>query len=93
MSFKIPDLDLEYNFGLMKIIEEHGKNLRSINLLIANENGFPVNLQTSYVLEYISEGCPKLKSLTLGPDMWDLEIDRESLEELYKGHTLNWVWT
>ena len=63
MSFKITDL--EHNHGLMKIIKEQGKSLLDLKLLIANETGILSNLQTSYLLEYISAGCPKLKSLTL----------------------------
>ena len=46
----------------------------------------PRDLTTRHVLECISAGCPKLKSLTLDSNMWwNLEINRESLEELRKG--------
>ena len=45
----------------------------------------PGGLSTRHVLECISAGCPKLKSLTLDSNMWDLEINRKSLEELRKG--------
>ena len=45
----------------------------------------PGGVSTRHVLECISAGCPKLKSLTLDSNMWDLEINRKSLEELRKG--------
>ena len=46
----------------------------------------PGFLTTRHVLECISAGCPKLKSLTLDSNMrWNLERNRESLEELRKG--------
>ena len=62
----------------MKIIKEHGKNLYSINLWIDCLGNY-----LSFVLECISAGCPKLKSLTLGSNMWNLQINRENLEELH----------
>ena len=80
--------DLKHN-DLMKIIKEHGKNLYSINLWIdclGNYCNYPLTLQRlhlNFVLECISAGCPKLKSLTLGSNMWNLQINRENLEELH----------
>ena len=62
MSFKIPDL--EYNYKLMDTIMEHGKDLSSINLLIRNETG-PMEDFMKPVIDFFTEGCPKLKSLTL----------------------------
>ena len=63
VSIKISDL--EHNYGLIKRIKKYGKNLLSIKLVIANETGFHLNFQTTYVLKYIAKGCPKLRSLTL----------------------------
>ena len=97
----------------MKIIKEHGKNLYSINLWIdclGNYCNYPLTLQRlhlNFVLECISAGCPELKSLTLGSIMWNLQLNRENLEELhnsckelkdlklsnisFKRH-INWEW-
>ena len=77
--------DLEYN-DLLEIIKEHGKDICRINLLIGNQVpwwcwGRVTTMR--HALECISAGCPKLKSLTLDYNMWDLEIN--SLEELRKG--------
>jgi len=86
LEIEIGETDLEYN-GLMEIIKEHGKDICSINLLIGNlvplHGG--VTMKSRHVLECISAGCPKLKSLTLDSNMWDLEINRKSLKELRKG--------
>ena len=62
LSFKIPDL--EYNYKLMDTIMEHGKDLSSINLLIRNETG-PMEDFMKPVIDFFTEGCPKLKNLTL----------------------------
>ena len=62
MLFKIPDLD--YNYNLMDTILELGKNLCSINLLIASETGLRANYSKP-TIDFIIEGCPKLKNLTL----------------------------
>ena len=82
MSFKIPDL--HYNLRLMNIIKEYGKDLCSINLLI--------DAQLHPIIDYIIEGCPKLKTLTLeslrDSNFWfwrRIFIPMESLEALYKG--------
>ena len=81
LEIEIGETDLEYN-GLMEIIKEHGKDICSINLLIGNlvplHGG--VTMKSKHVLECISAGCPKLKSLTLDSNMWDLEINRKSLK-------------
>ena len=64
LSFTIPDL--EYNHKLMDIIKELGKDLRSINLLIADEtDSGSMSKYKKPVIDYIIEGCPKLKNLTL----------------------------
>ena len=69
MSIKIPDL--EYNYELMDTIQELGKNLCSINLLIVSQHDtwftdfvFDDNY-TKPMIRYIIKGCPKLKTLTL----------------------------
>ena len=68
MLFKIPDL--EYNYNLMCTIIELGKNLCSINLLIVSEFGNSNDDWAKPMIDFfsedkMSEGCPKLKSLTL----------------------------
>ena len=61
MSLKIPDL--QYNLALMKTIKKRGKNLCSLNLLIASETGFLAD-SSMWIDDFIG-GCPKLKNLTV----------------------------
>ena len=82
---------MKYNYKLLCTIKELGKDLSSINLLIVGaeyeEDGLIIN--------YIIEGCPKLKALTLeslrgwiespfDDNNQDLFINKESLEALYR---------
>ena len=82
----------------MNTIRELGNALCSINLLIVGDDTF--NVFKKPMIDYIIEGCPKLKTLTLeslrgwnvssmsmifASDFWDLSINKESLEALYKG--------
>ena len=62
MSFKIPEL--KHNYELMEIIKKFGKNLRSINLLIVGRDDTRIDFNTP-MIDYIIEGCPNLKTLTL----------------------------
>ena len=64
-------------------ILNYDSNLLHIFPLVPRPGGN--GLTTRHVLECISAGCPKLKSLTLDSNMWDLEINRKSLKELRKG--------
>ena len=79
----------------MNTIKELGKALCSINLLIVGDD--TANFFTKPMIDYIIEGCPKLKTLTLeslrgwnntwifASDFWDLIINKENFEALYKG--------
>ena len=59
---KIPGLG--FNYQLMDTIKEHGRNLRSINLLIVGRDDTSIDFNTP-MIDYIIEGCPNLKTLTL----------------------------
>ena len=86
---------MEFNYKLMNTIKELGKALCSINLLIVGDD--TANVFTKPMIDYIIEGCPKLKTLTLeslrgwydtwvfASDFWDLIINKESFKALYKG--------
>ena len=63
LSFKIPDL--EYNYELLDIIAELGKDLCSINLLIVGRDDTFQAFCTYRLIDHIIEGCPKLKTLSL----------------------------
>ena len=67
---------MKYNFELLNTIKEFGKDLISIDLLIVGANPNDTFESVQYILDvgvpeadrvinYIIEGCPKLKSLTL----------------------------
>ena len=61
---KIPGLG--FNYQLMDTIKEHGKNLRSINLLIVGRDDPSIDFNfNTPMIHYIIEGCPSLKTLTL----------------------------
>ena len=74
----IPDLRVNYN--LMHNIEQLGKNLSSVNLLM--------KFKTNWMIKCIIEGCPKLKTLTLESVSDDIShyliIDKWTLEDLQK---------
>ena len=82
----------------MNTIKKLGKALCSINLLIVGDD--TLNVFEKPMIDYIIEGCPKLKTLTLeslrgwnvstmskffASDFWDLIINKENFEALYKG--------
>ena len=82
----------------MNTIKELGKALYSINLLIVGDDA--LNVFEKPMIDYIIEGCPKLKTLTLeslrgwnvstmskffASDFWDIIINKENFEALYKG--------
>ena len=83
---------MKFNFKLLDTIKELGKGLSSINLLIVGE-GEPMMIHP--VIHYVSEGCPKLKSLTLesfSDDSHDfnihengITISKKNLKALSKG--------
>ena len=76
----------------MCTIKKHGKDLSSINLLM-NFPKFATN--NELMIDYIIEGCPKLKTLKLesladdshdnDSDNWSLIISKKSLKALQKG--------
>ena len=68
----------------MNTIKELGKALYSINLLIVGDDA--LNVFEKPMIDYIIEGCPKLKTLTLESlrGFCDLPVCKESLEALYK---------
>ena len=51
------------NYDLMFTIKEHGKHLCSINLLIVGQDQ-SVDVFKKPMIDFIIEGCPKLKTLT-----------------------------
>merc|ERR1712223_1848969 len=63
-------LGLGFNYQLMDTIKEHGRDLRSLNLLIVGREP-PYFRDDTYIdfntpmIDYIIEGCPNLKTLTL----------------------------
>ena len=59
---KIPGLD--FNYQLMDTIKEHGRDLCSLNLLIVGRGNTSIDFNTP-MIDYIIEGCPNLKTLTL----------------------------
>ena len=59
---KIPGLG--FNYQLMDTIKEHGRDLRSLNLLIVGRDDTSIDFNTP-MIDYIIEGCPNLKTLTL----------------------------
>ena len=79
----------------MDTIRLHGQDLCSINLLIRSESAFLMGLSPYYYksrINFIIEGCPKLKNLTLESlrgwkenDDDDLTISRDNLKALYNG--------
>ena len=83
---------MKYNSKLLCTIKKLGKNLSSINLLIVGEE----YEEDELMINFIIEGCPKLKTLTLESLRgWkesplpfiseDIVINKESLKALYKG--------
>ena len=88
--FESKNLDLKHNHDLLCTIKKLGKDLSSIKLLIVDEDDdFPKPL-----IDFIIDGCPKLKTLTLESvrewknshlkEAFDLIICKEALEALYK---------
>ena len=61
--YNIPDL--KYNYDLLHTIVKYGRNLCSINLLIVGEFGDYHDDWAKPMIDFFTEGCPKLKSLTL----------------------------
>ena len=59
---KIPGLG--FNYQLMDTIKEHGRDLCSLNLLIVGRGNTSIDFNTP-MIDYIIEGCPNLKTLTL----------------------------
>merc|ERR1712001_771276 len=54
-------LGLGFNYQLMDTIKEHGKNLRSINLLIVGRDDPSIDFNfNTPMIQYIIEGCPSL---------------------------------
>ena len=53
---------MKFNYKLMRTIMELGKDLSSINLMINVDDRWSM---IDFIIDYIIEGCPKLKSLTL----------------------------
>jgi len=57
-------LGLGFNYQLMDTIKEHGRDLCSLNLLIVGRGNTSIDFNTP-MIDYIIEGCPNLKTLTL----------------------------
>ena len=90
---------MKYNYELMCTIKEFGKDLSSLNLLIDVGDDLRREESNQVTIDYIIEGCPKLKTLTLeslcgwkkfkekftkeGTE-WALIIVKPDLEELHK---------
>jgi len=61
---KNEQLGLDFNHQLMDTIKKHGKDLRSLKLLIIGRDYTTTGFNTP-MLDYIVEGCPNLETLTL----------------------------
>ena len=89
MSFFLLFTDLGMNYPLFFSIKELGKNLCSIHLLVVMED-MSLDVYKKPMIDFIIEGCPKLKSLTLeslrGWRKWkeSLAIHMPQISEVYK---------
>ena len=79
------------NYPLFFSIKELGKNLCSIHLLVVMED-MSLDVYKKPMIDFIIEGCPKLKSLTLeslrGWRKWkeSLAIHMPQISEVYKAN-------